>query len=765
METNEMTREQLIEQISVLKGQALEFKAARERYKKVESTLRASDKKFRFFFNTAPIGLVISSFQGNIINTNKTIQDLLGYTPEEAKKMNIIDFYVNPGDRQRLLDILHKSNSVSDFETKIKRRDGTFLSVLINSDYIDLDNERVLLTSIHDITQFKQVQHELRESEEGYHLLFSNAPVGITVTDIQGNLIANNQAIQDLLNYNEEEIKIKNVQEFYYDKAERQKLLALTENLGIVRDFETKFKNKDGKAISVLINTDLIDFKDQRQVLLTSIRDITNLKHIEEELTNERDFTNAILDTAASLILVLDKEGLVTRFNLACEKTTGYSFKEIEGQHIWDTLSDNPAITREMFEKLFTGNYPSTHENYWITKNREKRLISWTNTVLLDSVGGIEYIIATGIDITEQRQAETGLKDANQKLVIWVKELEERTKELGQLREMGEQLQNCQNIEEACALSAQYIQNIFSTSHGALYLINSSKDLAEAVEMWGDIVSTDKTFIPIDCWAIRRGQSHIVDASHLGLCCGHISGPCTSQYLCVPMMANGEIMGIIHLNHTTTNQDQQKTKDGLYDEHEVQLAVTVAEHIALALSNLNLRKTLRRQSIQDALTGLFNRRYMEESLERELKRATLDKKAVGIIMFDIDHFKEFNDISGHDGGDAMLRELGVFLNKSTRGGDVVCRYGGEEFVAVLPNATLEETKLRAEELRKGVKRLLIYHLGKPLAKCTISLGVAVFPEHGQTIDELLKNADNALYRAKNEGRDRVVAASVSNSLD
>ncbi|MFA6308849.1 MAG: diguanylate cyclase [Clostridia bacterium] len=679
--------------------------------------------------------------------------------------MNIVDFYVDSDDRQNLLDILRKSNSVSDFETKVKCKDGTFLSVLINSDYIDLDNERMLLTSIHDITRFKQVQHELRETEEGYHLLFSNAPVGITVTDIQGNLIANNQAIQDLLNYNEEEIKTKNVQEFYYDKAERQKLLALTENLGIVRDFETKFKSKDGEAISVLINTDLIDFKDQRQVLLTSIRDITNLKHIEEELTDERDFTNAILDTAASLILVLDKEGLVTRFNLACEKTTGYSFKEIEGQHIWDTLSDDPAITKEMFEKLFTGNYPSTHENYWLTKKRERRLISWTNTVLLDDLGGIEYIIATGIDITEQRQAEIGLKDANQKLVIWVKELEERTKELGQLSEMGEQLQNCQSIEEACALSAQYLKNIFPASQGALYLINSSKDLAEAVEMWGDIVSTDKTFIPIDCWAIRRGQAHMVDDSHLGLCCGHISGPCTSQYLCVPMMANGEIIGIIHLNHAATKQDQEKTKDGLYNEHEVQLAVTVAEHIALALSNLNLRKTLRRQSIQDALTGLFNRRYMEESLERELNRAALDKKAVGIIMFDIDHFKEFNDISGHDGGDAMLRELGVFLNKSTRGGDIVCRYGGEEFVAVLPNATLEITKLRAEELRMGVKRLLIYHLGKPLAKCTISLGVAVFPEHGQTIDELLKNADNALYRAKNEGRDRVVAASVGNSLE
>ncbi|OGO87187.1 MAG: hypothetical protein A2Y15_07810 [Clostridiales bacterium GWF2_36_10] len=758
METHEMDKEQIIAQIDSFKGQVIELKATETRYKKIKATLRASDEKFRFFFNTAPIGLIISNVQGNILNANKTIQDLLGFTLEESDTMNIIDFYADPGDRQRLLDILYKSNSVCDFEIKLKHRDGTFLTVLINSDYIDLDNVKVLLTSIHDITRFKQVQENLRESEEGYHLLFSNAPVGITVTDFQGNLIANNRAIQELLEYNVEEIKTINAQNFYYDKTERQQLLSLTKKLGLVRDFETKFISKGGKVFSVLINTDLIDFKDQRKVLLTSIRDITNLKHVEEELTNERDFTNAILDTAASLILVLDREGVITRFNLACEKTTGYSFKEIKGQHIWDTLSDNPAVTREMFEILLAGNYPCTHENYWLTKNGERRLISWTYTVLLDNVSKVEYIIATGIDITEQRKAEIGLKEANQKLVIWVKELEDRTMELSQLSEMGEQLQNCQNIGEASALSAQYIQRIFPTSKGALYLISPSKDLAEAVEIWGDTVSTDKTFIPINCWAMRRGRLHMVDDSHPGLHCEHISGPHTGQYLCVPMMANGEIMGIIHLN-----QAQQKTTDKPYSEHKIKLVVTVAEHIALALSNLKLRETLRQQSIRDILTGLFNRRYMEEALERELRRAAREKTQVGVIMFDIDHFKEFNDLSGHDGGDAMLRELGVFLNKSARGEDVFCRYGGEEFVTVLPGATLEETRLRAEELRQGVKQLLVYHLGKPLGKCTISLGVAAFPEHGLTIDELLKNADNALYQAKNEGRDRVVLTPIVNS--
>jgi diguanylate cyclase (GGDEF)-like protein len=128
-------------------------------------------------------------------------------------------------------------------------------------------------------------------------------------------------------------------------------------------------------------------------------------------------------------------------------------------------------------------------------------------------------------------------------------------------------------------------------------------------------------------------------------------------------------------------------------------------------------------------------------------------------MFDIDHFRDFKDLFGHAGVDALLREMGGFLIKSTHGGDIVSRYGGEEFVYVLPGDALEDTRLRAEELRQGVKELLVYHLGKPVGKITISFGVAAFPEHGLTSEEILKSAGTALSRAISEGRDRVVVAS------
>ena len=760
MKIQPMMKKQLNTQIDVSSAEIKKLRVSRDRYKEEENAAQTAEDSFRPFLDTLPIGISLTNTEGNVFNANKAILNLLGYTLEDFKVKNVLDLYVDPADRQRLTDILLESNHVRNFETKLKKKDGTIVTVLINSDYMDIDGQKTLVTSIQDITLLTQIQKDFKGSEQQYHLIFTHAPIGISVTDFQGRIIVSNQAIEDLMGYSAKELTSINILDFYLDRSERQRLLDLSMKSGTVRDFETKYKRKDGKIISVLINTDLIEFRGQPNMLLTSIRDITNLKQIEEELVIERDFTNAVLDTAASLMLVIDREGRITRFNRACEKITGFTFQEVKDQYLWDIVSEDREVVIKTCKQLFAGNYPSIHENYLRTKSGDKRLISWSSTALLGDENKPEFIVATGIDITEHRRAETELQEANQKLLKWISELEQRSMEMNQLSEMGEQLQSCQSIEEACAIGSQYIQRICPASHGALYLINPSRDYAEALEMWGDPVYTEKMFTPLKCWAVRRSRPHRVDESHSGLLCEHITGPTTGQYLCVPMIAQGETIGILHLNHTESQQDEQKLMSTLCTENKIQLVTTIAEHIAMALSNLKLRETMRQQSIRDILTGLFNRRYMEETLTRELHRAEREKKPVGVIMFDIDHFKDFNDLVGHDGGDALLRELGAFLIKNIRGGDIVCRYGGEEFTAVLPGATAEETRMRAEAIRKGVKELLVYHMGKPLGKCTISLGVAAFPEHGLSGEEILKRADSALYTAKNQGRDQVVVAPV-----
>jgi diguanylate cyclase (GGDEF)-like protein len=179
----------------------------------------------------------------------------------------------------------------------------------------------------------------------------------------------------------------------------------------------------------------------------------------------------------------------------------------------------------------------------------------------------------------------------------------------------------------------------------------------------------------------------------------------------------------------------------------------------LALANLKLRETLHQQSIRDPLTGLFNRRYLEESLNREIHRALRTERSLAVVMIDVDRFKQFNDTFGHDAGDAVLRELGTFLQTHVRTSDIACRYGGEELTLIFPDADLEDAAHRAEALRQGIKELEITHRGQTLDQITISMGVSACPDCGTDGDDLIKAADAALYRAKKEGRDRTVVAS------
>ena len=194
------------------------------------------------------------------------------------------------------------------------------------------------------------------------------------------------------------------------------------------------------------------------------------------------------------------------------------------------------------------------------------------------------------------------------------------------------------------------------------------------------------------------------------------------------------------------------------------LAVTVGDHISLALANIRLRETLRHQVVHDALTGLFNRRYLEETLEREIYRGRRKGASLGLIMLDLDHFKHFNDTYGHEAGDNLLRTLGKFLASRVRQEDVACRYGGEEFVLILPEASQEMVKQRAEDIRRGFAKLQVFHRGQVMESVTVSLGVAMFPDHGATGRDVLRAADDAMYRAKAQGRNRVVVAESSVAL-
>jgi diguanylate cyclase (GGDEF)-like protein len=246
----------------------------------------------------------------------------------------------------------------------------------------------------------------------------------------------------------------------------------------------------------------------------------------------------------------------------------------------------------------------------------------------------------------------------------------------------------------------------------------------------------------------------VVDDVSSGRLCLHLAGPAPGAYLCSPLSAQGKALGVIYVTSLST---ENRPAHAL-SEAKQRLAEAVAAQLGLGLANVQLREILRIQSIHDDLTGLFNRRYMEETLEREIHRARRGGRPMSVLMVDVDSFKRQNDIFGHEGGDMVLRELGGLLRENLRKEDIPCRYGGEEFVLVLPDAALQGAVRRAEQLREAVKRISIPYQGRKIGSITVSIGVAAFPEHGPDGHALLQAADAALYQAKRDGRDCVSVA-------
>ncbi|MFO7277375.1 MAG: diguanylate cyclase [Pseudomonadota bacterium] len=354
-------------------------------------------------------------------------------------------------------------------------------------------------------------------------------------------------------------------------------------------------------------------------------------------------------------------------------------------------------------------------------------------------------------DVTEQMRTRQALVDANRELQASVEQMGRRAEELRELTRTGELLQCCVHEREAYPLIAQAVARLYPQSRGALYLLNSSRVIAERVVTWGGTTDgVPESFQPPDCWALRRSRIHVATVSGNEPRCPHDADR-QSLSVCVPMVAQGEIIGVLHA--CSADPEDAAARRAL-----AQILRAIAEQSALAIANLRLREALRTQSIRDPLTGLYNRRFLDEWLDRELSRLIRQRGRLSVLLIDLDHFKRFNDTFGHQGGDVALREVCAIMQRTVRGCDVVCRFGGEEFAVLLPDAGTEEALATAEKLRAHTETAVVQRGGVIMGALTASIGVAVFPDHGTSSQALLQAADAALYAAKRAGRNRVVLA-------
>ena len=364
-------------------------------------------------------------------------------------------------------------------------------------------------------------------------------------------------------------------------------------------------------------------------------------------------------------------------------------------------------------------------------------------------------VIATVVDITNAIELRKSLSLATSALRRRADTLEDRGREMSLLAHLGELLELCESLEDAYGVIASAAESLFPWDAGALYAIDPSRAAAEAVAEWGQPAPVRRVFGLADCWALRRNRLHVALADGTEPVCSHVEEPIVTGVLCQPLTAQADTFGLLHLQ--ARQRVGARARGALLADRE-RLVATLGERLSLSLSNIRLRASLREQSLRDPLTGLFNRRYLEETLTREARRAVREGYPLSVLMADLDHFKDLNDAFGHAAGDAVLREIGRIIAELVRGEDVACRFGGEEFVVVLPKATLDNARRRADGLREQIKARQIGDSARIYPPITVSIGVAAFPSDGASVEQLILAVDSALYRAKAEGRDRVAVA-------
>lgn len=345
------------------------------------------------------------------------------------------------------------------------------------------------------------------------------------------------------------------------------------------------------------------------------------------------------------------------------------------------------------------------------------------------------WVLTSIVDIGPRRRREAELQEK-------VRELERHRRQRELLGELSSLLQHAVAEEEALDIAGSYGVKLLPDLGVLIYTLPPSRDALELVAAWGVEDPGLVRFPEADCWALRRAQLHRSTAD-TATRCSH--GPPLGQaaQTCLPLSAHGRTLGAISI--------WAQPADEAIERERIQLARAVADQLALALSNIRLRERLRAQAIRDPLTGLYNRRYLEESVGRELARARRRKSAVSVLMIDVDHFKAFNDTHGHQAADEALVALARLLTGLTRSDDIACRFGGEEFVVIMPDCTIDDAVRQADRLRSACSE-------RTEGQVTISIGVTESPSHGETWNDLYRAADVALYRAKHGGRDRVARA-------
>lgn len=706
-------------------------------------------------------GVIVLDRRDHIYNINSTALSMLGMSQRSAKRKNLNDIIaVWPG-------IADTFRVAHDYETEVRiNGDAPKILNIRTTNLKDRDGRSTgRMVVWRDVTQYRQVESTLRESEARFKALFQGAPDAIIITDKNNKIIlVNNQAItlfgysMDVLVGNTIDILIpERYREAYY-KYQKAFIDEIDTRPGISLPLNGIRKNRREIPIEIALSP----VKIPSGVIFTNmIRDLTIRKEAEEQLRLQ----SVALESAANGIVITDRNGNIQWVNPAFSKMTGYSVDEVIGKN--PRIQKSGLVPQEVFTDLWK---TILSGNVWhgelINRRKDGSVITEEQTIapVRDSSGQIIHFITIKQDITERKHAEEALSKRSDQIATLNRVMRALSSTLDLSKVLDMILHEIQQVIPYDSASVWLCKNEnmeIIAAHGfpnSEELIGTSYNLSDKDNPNTQVIRTRKPLIEADANAIFSSDREGAQPRNMN-----------RGWMGVPMIIGDRVLGMLAFDKNVPN---------FYTREQSQFALAFAAQAAIAIENarlysdaqkelverieaeeklLVLQKKLEEQAIRDSLTGLYNRRFLDETLTRELSRAERDKYSVSVVMLDLDHFKMFNDTYGHDVGDMMLKQLGKLLTSQVRAGDIACRYGGEEFVVVMPKASLVVARQRANDWRMKFESQVLIHEGEVL-NATLSAGVAVYPLHGTTSDEIIRKADQAMYTAKSAGRNMVNTA-------
>lgn len=497
---------------------------------------------------------------------------------------------------------------------------------------------------------------------------------------------------------------------------------------------------------------------DRAQRITGTVHDISEHAEVESLRRSEANFT-ALIENTDRIIWSVD-----TQLHLVIGNNSFHNFsRRFFGRQIRvgdstlpdDMAADSAQEWRNYYQRALAGEKFVTEFKPQNAAEEACR-IDFAFFPIADDNGHIAGVTIFGHDFTERMRLEAAQFESFAQMSKMVTQLETLHYQNVLINRLNDLIQSCHGESEAYDVIHLSLNQIFPGQSGCLALLQAEVGGLQIVASWGSAHGVPQEFSANDCWSLRRGEAHEVVASGEGLACQHFAVPPTHGYLCLPLVVRGELFGLFHLAYP--GDADQTAREGLRE-----LARSVSETIKLSLSNLRLREAMHEQATHDQLTGLFNRRYLDTTLPRELHRAHRNQSPLAVAMLDIDHFKRFNDSFGHEAGDLVLHEIGAILRTQLRRSDIACRYGGEELLVIMPDSNAKDAGEHLEQVRSLITRMKLRQNGVDLPPITVSVGIAEAFAHGEDPKALLRASDIALYQAKNGGRDRIVIFSENSS--